>query len=104
MVRLLTPLFVVIATPFIRPFLWKRLLWTYLIPFVPFICCWDGVVSQLRAYTISELSELTQGFEGYEWSAGSTYIPGQLGHLTYLLGASRSDNVSHIALPVLNRQ
>ena len=101
---LLTPLFVVFATPFIRPYLWKRLLWTYLIPFVPFMCCWDGVVSQLRAYTITELSELTQGFEGYEWSAGSTSIPGQPGHLTCLLGASRSDNVSHIALTVLNRQ
>jgi hypothetical protein len=101
---LLTPLFVVIATPFIRPFLWKRLLWTYLIPFVPFICCWDGVVSQLRAYTISELSELTQGFGDYQWSAGSTSLPGQPGHLTYLLGASRSDNVSRIALSVLDRQ
>ena len=95
---LLTPLFVVIATPFIRPFLWKRLLWTYLIPFVPFICCWDAVVSQLRAYTISELSELTQGFGDYQWSAGSTSLPGQPGHLTYLLGASRSDNLAYCAV------
>ena len=96
---LLTPLFVAFATPFIRPFLWKRLLWTYLIPLVPFMCCWDGVVSQFRAYTIAELSELAQGLEDFEWSAGATSIPGQLGHLTYLLGASRSDNVSRVALP-----
>ena len=101
---LLTPLFVIIATPFIRPFLWKRLLWTYLIPLVPFMCCWDGVVSQLRAYTIAELSELTQGFKGHKWSAGSISIPGQPGHLTYVLGASHSDNVSRITLPVLDRQ
>jgi hypothetical protein len=101
---LLTPLFVFFATPFIRPFLWRRLLWTYLIPVVPFICCWDGVVSQLRAYTVAELSGLTQGFEDYEWGAGSTSIPEQPGHLTYLLGASRSDNVSRIALPLRNRQ
>jgi hypothetical protein len=101
---LLTPLFVFFATPFIRPFLWKRLLWTYLIPLVPFMCCWDGVVSQLRAYTITELSELTQGFEVYEWSAGRIPLPGQPGYLTYLLRASRSDNVSRIALPVLDRQ
>jgi hypothetical protein len=36
--------------------------------------------------------------------AGSTSIPEQPGHLTYLLGASRSDNVSRIALPLRNRQ
>ena len=101
---LLTPLFVLFATPFIRPFLWKRLLWTYLIPLVPFMCCWDGVVSQLRAYTIAELSELTHGLEDYEWSAGRTPIQGQPGHLTYLLGATCSDNVSGIALPVQDRQ
>jgi hypothetical protein len=101
---LLTPLFVAFATPFIRPFRWKRLLWTYLIPLVPFMCCWDGVISQLRAYTIAELSELTHGLEDYEWSAGNTPIHGQPGHLTYLLGATRSDNVSLIPLPVQDRQ
>src|SRR5580704_164595 len=73
---------------FIKPFRWKRLLWTYLIPLVPLMCCWDGVISQLRAYTIAELSELTQGLEDYEWSAGNTPIDGQPGHLTYLLGAT----------------
>jgi protein-S-isoprenylcysteine O-methyltransferase Ste14 len=78
-------MFVAFATPFIRPFRWKRLLWTYLIPLVPFMCCWDGVVSQLRAYTIGELSERTQGFEDYEWSVGSTPIHGQPRHLTFLL-------------------
>src|ERR1700722_17410846 len=77
---------------------WKRLLWTYLIPLVLFMCCWDGVVSQLRAYTIGVLSDRTQGFEDHEWSAGSTPIHGQPRHLTFLLGASRSDNVSHTTL------
>jgi hypothetical protein len=101
---LLTPLFVALATPFIRPFRWKRLLWTYLIPLVPFMCCWDGVISQLRAYTIAELSELTHGLEDYKWSAGNTPLHGQPGHLTYLLGATRSDNVSLIPLPVQDRQ
>ena len=48
---LLLPLFVWITTPFMRPFLWKRLLFTYPLPCVPLICLWDGFVSQLRAYT-----------------------------------------------------
>jgi protein-S-isoprenylcysteine O-methyltransferase Ste14 len=43
---------------------------------------WDGVVSQLRAYTGAELSEHTQGLEDYEWSAGSAPIHGQPVHLT----------------------
>jgi hypothetical protein len=68
------------------------------------MCCWDGVISQLRAYTIAELSELTHGLEDYEWSAGNTPNHGQPGHLTYLLGATRSDNVSLIPLPVQDRQ
>lgn len=82
----------------------ERLLWTYLIPFVPLICCWDGVVSQLRVYTIAELSGLTQGLEDYKWSAGSTSIPGQPGHLTYLLGASCSKSVSRIEVTERDRQ
>ena len=65
---------------------------------------WDGVVSQLRAYTGAELSELTQGLEDCEWSAGSTPIHGQPGHLTYLLGATCSDNVSRNAMPVQDRR
>ena len=58
---LLTPLQVWIATPFMRPFLWRRLFWTYLLPAVPFTCLWDGIVSQLRAYTLDELRGLCEG-------------------------------------------
>jgi hypothetical protein len=45
-----------------------------------------------------------QRLESYEWKAGATSIPGQPGHLTYLLGASRSDRVSRIVMPVQDRQ
>ena len=41
-----------------RPFRWDRLLWTYLFPLVPLTCLWDGLVSQLRAYTPAELEAL----------------------------------------------
>ena len=40
---LFTPLYVAIATPFIRPFQWRRLLWTYALPLVPLTCWWDGL-------------------------------------------------------------
>ncbi len=89
---LLTPFFVVAATPFIRPFLWRRLLWTYVLPLVPLTCWWDGVVSQLRAYTVSELEALADGLGGlgYDWKAGRVSIGRTPGHLTYLVGIPTS--------------
>lgn len=89
---LLTPLVVLLATPFLRPFRWRRLLWTYLIPLVPLTCFWDGLVSQLRAYTVAELDRLAQdvGTETYIWCAGRVPMPSLPGHITYLIGYPRS--------------
>lgn len=54
----LSPLAVLLLTPLIRPFSLHRLLFTYLIPIVPFIVGWDGVVSVLRTYTPEEMLKL----------------------------------------------
>jgi hypothetical protein len=86
---LFTPIFVAVATPFIRPFRWRRLLWTYLIPLVPLTSWWDGLVSQLRAYSAREMLELTQGLGDYDWRAGRVKIRKSLGHVTYLLGSPK---------------
>jgi hypothetical protein len=83
----LTPLFVWIATPFMRPFLWRRLVWTYLIPAVPFTCLWDGIVSQLRAYTLDELRRLAAGSAAMRWDAGQIPFAKGRGHVTYLVGS-----------------
>jgi hypothetical protein len=84
---ILTPLFVFIATLFIRPFRWDRLLWTYLIPLVPLTCLWDGIVSQLRAYTPEELEALGAAADpAARWRAGRVPIGSTPGRLTYLLG------------------
>ncbi len=85
---LLTPFLVGIATPFIRPFRWQRLLWTYLLPLVPLTCWWDGVVSQLRAYSPAELLHLAKaaGTAEYDWRAGRVPIVSTPGRLTYLIG------------------
>jgi hypothetical protein len=90
---LFTPLFMAMATPFIRPFRWRRLLWTYLIPLVPLTGLWDGLISQLRAYTTAELLELTRDLPTYEWKAGSVPLGGSLGHLTFLVGHPSLPNV-----------
>ena len=85
---LLTPLLVAITTPFIRPFRWRRLLWTYLLPLVPLTCWWDGIVSQLRAYSPAELQDLAGavGAPMYCWRAGRVPIGSTPGYLTYLIG------------------
>ena len=88
---LFTPLYVLLATPFIRPFRWRRLLWTYLLPLVPLTCLWDGVVSQLRAYTLAELEALAAAVapDDYTWRAGSVPIGATPGRLTFLWGHPR---------------
>jgi hypothetical protein len=83
---LITPLAVWAVTPFMRPFRWSRLLLTYLLPLVPLTCLWDGVVSQLRAYTIEELRQLGEGAAHMRWEAGQIPIAKGQGRLTYLLG------------------
>jgi hypothetical protein len=85
---LLTPLFVWIATPFMRPFTFARFFWTYLIPLVPFTCLWDGIVSQLRAYTVEELLGLTDGSAPMRWEAGQIPIAKGRGRMTYLIGSA----------------
>jgi len=83
---LLTPLSVWLFTPFIRPFRWRRLFWTYLIPMVPLTCGWDGIVSQLRAYTVAELRQMGEDAGSMRWQAGQAPLPIGRGRLTYLIG------------------
>jgi hypothetical protein len=96
---LLTALMVLLGTPFIRPFRWRRLFWTYVIPAVPVTCWWDGVVSQLRAYKPAELAALAHGVGGdaYSWTAGRVPIQSTPASMTYLLGVPRSNRDSRLA-------
>ncbi len=55
-----SPLMSWILTPFIRPFSWGRLLFTYLLPIVPLVILWDGVVSVYRTYTLEETEEMAR--------------------------------------------
>ena len=96
---LLVPLIVLISTPFIRPFRWSRLIWTYLIPIVPLLSLFDGLVSCLRTYTCDELRELVTGLDEYDWEIGEE--PARHGPIpvTYLIGlpagANRASSATH---------
>jgi hypothetical protein len=85
------PLAVWILTPFIRPFRWSRLFWTYVLPGVPLAMLFDGAVSCLRIYTPDELRAMAQevGGEVFDWEAGIEYPPGSAIPIPYLIGTPR---------------
>jgi hypothetical protein len=66
----------IVLVPFLRPrtlarAAW-RLVWRWLIPIIPLVLIFDGIVSCLRAYSPRELRELTSGLaeSGYQWEIG----------------------------------
>jgi hypothetical protein len=79
--------FVWFLTPFMRPFRWSRILLTYLLPLIPLVVLWDGVVSCFRTRTPQELLELSSDFPQYEWIAG--YAQGSWLAPVYLIGRPR---------------
>jgi hypothetical protein len=85
---LLTTLLVWLITPLIRPFRWEQLLWTYLLPVVPLVVLFDGIVSCLRTYTVTELAAFTAELSGsgYAWEVGEARVQGLLSPVTYLIG------------------
>ena len=87
---LLIPLLVLLMTPRVKPLSWFQNVFTYLIPVLPFLIFWDGLVSQLRTYSVRELEEMTRDLqaEGYRWDIGLIEIPGIPGGVPYLAGVA----------------
>lgn len=83
----LVPLHILALMPFVRPFRWSSLLWTYLLPAVPLFTLFDAIISCLRVYSPEELRAMTEEFRGmgYHWEIGE-----QRGRMpvpiTYLIG------------------
>ncbi len=77
-----------VTTPFIRPFRWGRLIFTYPIPILPLLCLWDGLVSCLRSYSAHELGELVRDLESanYSWEVGELRFPRTPVNIAYLMG------------------
>jgi hypothetical protein len=86
----LSPLSVLLATPFIRPFKFGRIFFTYLVPIVPIFVWWDGIISSLRTYSVKEMNELVktvENFETFEWEIGK--LKSGPGVVLYLLGTKK---------------
>lgn len=82
-----------VLTPRVRPFRWSRLLLTYLIPAIPLLGLFDGVVSMLRIYSPGELREMVARIPrhaSFDWDIGTQPVRGSPIGLTYLVGVPRT--------------
>jgi hypothetical protein len=87
---LVLPWLAMLAAPFVRPFRIDRLFWTWIIPAIPFVLCFDGIVSCLRTYSAEELHTLVSEVEfdsaRYRWEIGRVSSPLSPIGVRYLLG------------------
>lgn len=86
---LLIPLLVLALTPTVRPLSIFQIFFTYLAPILPLLIFWDGLVSQLRTYSVEEFGELTSELHGpeYRWTSGLIRAPGLPAGVPYLTGS-----------------
>ena len=87
---LLSPVSVLLTTPFIKPFKPGRIIFTYIIPVVPLVVLWDGIVSSFRTYSVKEMNELVNKLndkDKYNWDIGK--VKSGPGVILYLLGTKK---------------
>jgi hypothetical protein len=97
-----TPLRVLLLAPFVRPFRWARMFWTYLVPALPLVFWFDVLVSCLRVYSGPELRDLTAGLDRYRWDIETVrgkWIPFPI---TYLIGVPAEKAAEAVAPPDWN--
>ena len=92
-ILIIHPIVFLLFTPFFKPFRFSRLLFTYLIPVIPFCTIWDGIVSIIRLYKPAELLAIASSVDNdsYLWKAGK--MKSKFGmHVTYLVGYPITQN------------
>ncbi len=86
-ILIVQPIMFVLFTPFFRPFKISRLLFTYLLPLIPLMTIWDGMVSVLRLYQPHQLKKIADELDAkdYIWESGKKRN-GIGMQVTYLVG------------------
>jgi hypothetical protein len=81
-------LHMLLITPFIKPFSFKRIFWTYCIPIMPLVFLWDGLISNLRTYTPEELESIIYRLDNnhFSWKVETISTGRWPFNITYLIG------------------
>jgi hypothetical protein len=93
LIIILHPILLLLCTPFFRPFRISRILFTYLIPVIPFCTIWDGIFSILRLYKPDELLQMAHEADNvsYTWISGK--VRNKFGmSIVYLIGYPTIEN------------
>lgn len=92
----LTPIHLLLRTPWVYPRRFSRFLFTYILPIAPILTLWDGVVSILRCYTPEELLAMAKetGASHYVWKAGCYRVKGL--PVTFMVGYPATTSLSQI--------
>jgi hypothetical protein len=82
------PLLVLVLMPRVRPLRVSTLLLTYVVPVLPLLIWWDGLLSTLRTYRVEELRSFAEeiGTDDYTWRADELDAKGAPIPVTRLLG------------------
>ena len=72
LILIVHPILLYLCTPFFRPFRFSRLIFTYLIPIIPFCTVWDGIFSISRLYKPGEMLQMAKDIDSghYTWISG----------------------------------
>ena len=81
-----------VAAPLLRPRSFARFFWTFVIPAIPLVLWFDGMVSCLRTYSATELTALVEALDpppggvDYVWQIGKVRSPLSPIGVSYLIG------------------
>lgn len=88
MVLLTAPTTLLIAGFMVRPFRLRNLLWGLLLPVVPALLVIDGILSNLRSYTVEEFRDLVgEGNDVFVWEVDEVVVQKAMGlKAIYVIG------------------
>ncbi len=79
-------LMVLVFTPLVRPLTFTQIIFTYILPILPFVTAWDAAISNIRTYTESDMDELIADLEVNFYSWQKNVIAGRVGNSLILIG------------------
>lgn len=71
---LLSPLVALFCGPFVKPLKWSRLFFTYIIPLVPIMIAWDGIVALFKIRSPEKIKILAESNlpKNWIWTSGKS--------------------------------